>query len=332
MLGLGGTDNGNANGSTDAAPATRVSLLDQYLAPIWGTNVSPDEAAQRANAENARREELIAQCMHEAGFEYTPNPAVITPTPETSADSIWRPDDRAWVEEFGYAAIVSPWTDLGRGEELGEAAVANIPQDPNQEFMNSLSETERQAYINALWGEPIEISMEEDANLTMEDRFAMMGCWGFAQGQLQTARPSDLVASDEFAPLFEAMSEMYNSVYQRPEWIEIDRDWANCMADRGHPGINNQNEAQQGIFDDLNAFWQQWDWEANPQAPTISTSPELAAIHQRELAMAITDFECREAVNYRQRQNDVMTTVEQQFINDHRATLDALVAAAEQLG
>jgi len=327
--GSGGSAAGGGNDGEAAASGRRVSLLDEYLAPVWGTNLSAEQQVMHANAQNAQREELIAQCMHEAGFEFIPNPIVNTVTQETDADQIWRPDDRAWVEQYGYAVIVSPWENIGRGEELGEA---NVPVDPNQAYIDSLSESERQAFNDALFGPPIEYDGETLDNMTTEDRMALMGCFGWALSEMRTEDPSDLASSDEFAPLFEAMGMMYNNMYQFPEWSQIDADWANCMADRGHPGLGSQNDAQQAIFDDLNAFWERWDWEANPVAPTISTSPELAAIHERELAMAMTDFECREAVNYRARQDAVITAAERQFINDNQSALQALRAAAEQMG
>jgi len=331
-LGIGGGGAGGSGGNGDGAAAasnTRVSLLDEFLAPVWGTNLSPEEQVLRGNAENAQREQYIAECMHQAGFEYIPNPVINTVTQETNADSIWRPDDRAWVEEFGYAAIVSPWENVGRGEEMG---AGNVPVDPNQAYLDNLTESERQAFNDALWGAPIDLDGETLDHMTMEDRLALMGCFGYAMSQMGTQRPSDLLGSDEFAPLFNAMNEMYNNIYQNPDWHAIDADWANCMADRGLTGLVNQNDAQQLVFNQLNSFWEAWDWETNPTPPSITTSPELAAIHQHELEVAMTDFECRQAVNYRSRQDAVITAAEQQFINDHHTALEALRSAAEQMG
>ena len=57
---------------------------------------------------------------------------------------------------------------------------------------------------------------------------------------------------------------------------------------------------------------------------------EMDALGEKEIALALVDLDCREQTDYRERQADVQRQVEEQFIADHKAELDALVAASEQ--
>jgi len=53
-------------------------------------------------------------------------------------------------------------------------------------------------------------------------------------------------------------------------------------------------------------------------------------MREREIDMALADFDCRVAVDYDARQAAVVNETETQFVNDHRSALEALRSAFEQ--
>jgi hypothetical protein len=118
----------------------------------------------------------------------------------------------------------------------------------------------------------------------------------------------------------------------RIEISEAERDWASCMADAGFPGFERWFDPAQA----LQEAWLDWhmslDWENwDGRSPMAANNPELAALQEQEIGMALSDFDCRFAVNFAARQAARQLEAETQFYHDHQAALRALQAAAEQL-
>lgn len=324
-MGIGNNDDVASSGTSE-----RVSLIDPYVEAVMGTNLSPEESIRRSYEQNVRREELIAQCMTETGFQYIPvipEQAPTPPPPAANVAEVYRPNDRTWVAEYGYAGIRSPWEGIDMGNVIG-GGPALITRDPNQDYIDSLTDAERDAYFIALWGPPVEPGDQE--GLSQAEMIAQMGCWGWAQHQVAASNPQELMRSEQFAPLFESINQFRQELPFRPEMRELNHDWAVCMEAAGHLGFNYQSDAQQTFWNELTEFWNNWDW--NRGEPTLDNSPELAEMHQREIDLALADFDCRLSTNFQARQDEATTAAEQQFINDNRAALESLRAAAEQLG
>lgn len=96
--------------------AVEVSSLAQY--PGFGHNIEQDE--DRFTREEMQRETLIAECMKDNGFDYTPTPSVVI-------------DENAGPEEF-------------------ERLLALAASDPNEGYVASLSANQRKAYYLMLTG------------------------------------------------------------------------------------------------------------------------------------------------------------------------------------
>jgi len=298
--------------SEEVAAQRTISPLEEYLSLVWGTNVSEEERARQANELSTRQEELVAQCMQEAGFEYHPNPpADIVTTPA----NIWRPDDREWVAQYGYGLVHSPTAELGEAQP-----VYDDDEDPNQEFVASLSDAERDAYFETLYGPAI---ADEDHVWTWEDG----GCWGFAQHETAAESPSDLLFADEFAPIFEAINQMQTDPWLADQQALVNRDWAACMAEKGYPGLTVRTDAEDQFRAEADEFFAAW-WDDGRDP---AGSPELAEFGQREVDLALADLDCREAVDYQGRMAAAQFELEGQFVNEHRAELESLRSAAEQM-
>lgn len=287
------------------------SPLAVYLDAVYGTDASPEEQEKKFAADQAKREELIAECMQEEGFEYRPN----TQNGSFSSDgSEYKPDDREWVSQWGYGAVNYPGQ-----EEMSDPE--NEYVDPNAEYLETLSESEQTAFYEALSGPPMsEEDMSEDGSYEYDWKTA--GCSGWAEHELSGDDPSQ---SEEFKPLFEAMSALYDEASSSPEMAKLEAEWATCMDAAGFPGFSKQSDAQNSIYEALNAFWE--------DPATAETGPDEAAMKElegQEIETALADLDCREETDYREQSKAAQWELEEQFIADHKAELDALKAAAEQ--
>lgn len=270
-----------------------VSPLLEYSAMIWGT-FDVEEHTRQMIAESARREELIAQCMNEAGFEYIPNIEEVS----FIAGNLYNPDNSEWVAQYGFGLTSSPYTVIST-------------ENPNDYIVNHLSTSERKAYQIALFGPPrTEIGFIG---------FDNMGCWGFAWETVSSDR-SWGAESEEFAPLREAI-ELLN-VQIAAMSSDADADWMNCMAGTGHPGFESPSEAAFSLADEFNAQFGTY--------PDPTLAPGFADFREREISVALASLECRVQTNYRARQNAIRWEAERQFVTDHRTALDALRSAYEQ--
>jgi len=326
-----------------AAGSTRpVSPLNEIMDQVWGTGLSQEEQQREFDEQQLRREEIIAQCMNELGFEYTPNTSSGGRI-MVADENMWRPDDRDWVAQWGYGAVNSPWN--AQQTEDVDPDLVNEEQwfDANQELQESMSESELRAWQAALWGDidwenlPPEVAESTgDGGWMIIDNEAfneMQGCSGRANNAVNTNSRWDVMNSDEFRPLMDAMNAMWSTVSESPEMATIDREWASCMADAGHPGFNTQNDAQSSIWDAQNELWNgldDWNWEQG--SPNPSNHPAWAELAEQEIELALADLDCRESTDLRNRQQEIQFAIERQFIADHRADLDALVAAVAQRG
>ncbi|MCR2786026.1 MULTISPECIES: hypothetical protein [unclassified Microbacterium] len=294
----------------DPGADEELSPLNAYLAAAWGGDLSEEEQQERFEKEHVQREELVAQCMTEDGFEYIPAPN--TGSISFESDMVWEPDSREWVAQYGYGMITYPGQD--QPAEPDEEYV-----DPNQDYVMSLSESEQAAYYEALYGPGVpEEEMAEDGSYEWD--WTTAGCHGWAQHEIDGENPT---TSDEHQPLMDAINEFYTDMQNDPALADLNAEWAACMDEGGYPGFTAQTDAQTSISDELNAYYEgQTEW--------IEDDPKLAELGEREIELALVDLDCREKTDFRDKQTKINATLEEEFIADHQAELDAFKAAAEQ--
>lgn len=296
-------------GDSTSSEDEYYSPLNEYLSAVWGGDVSEEDWMARAEEEQRIREDIVAECMVEQGFEYTP--FVDMGWSSSSADE-WKPDDREWVAQWGYGAAKSPgMNDVPDPEEQ--------VIDPNQEYVQSLSESEMTAFYEALYGpQPTEEELNEDGSY--DYNWETAGCQGLAEHEVSGDDP---MQSDEHKPLMDSINEFYMQMETMPELADIDAAWADCMSDAGYSGFTKQYDAQESIYTELNSYYE-------GVTEFIEDDPALEEIADREVELALADLDCRESTDYRERRQDVAVELEEQFIADNKAALDALVADAEQ--
>jgi len=310
---------GCSGGDDDPAAAEeQESPLTEYMNAVYGGDLSPEEQEAKYAEELEQTEQLVAQCMQDQGFEYTPNTAGGSFSAGDGTE--WQPDDREWVSQYGYGAVTSPYSEAPMPEEEYV--------DPNGDYVTSLSESEQTAFYEALYGPtPSEEEMSEDGSYEYDWETA--GCQGAAQHEIAGEDPSQ---SEEFTSLFDAINEHYEGMASWPGMAELDAEWAACMDAAGHGGFVTQTDAQNSVYEDMNAFYESSAPSEDGSMPEEPDQAALDALGEKEVELALADLDCREETDYRDRSADITREVEQQFVDDHKAELDAMKAAAEQDG
>jgi len=292
-----------------------VSPLIEFIGPDF-TQRSLEENQQHAEKLEGQRQELISQCMREAGFDYIPHPAPFGITGIRSGVD-YQPNDYYWVTQWGYGIVDSPFGSTAQIIDMDGWNANN----PNEELLAELSATERTAWRNALNGiAPID-SIDGAAVFPEEMTRAELGCSRWAANEVPfTAPGQDLLLTDEFAPLLEALSQMNIELQNNPSVLAVEEDWSNCMADAGFPGFSAQWMAKSRIESELSAL----------PVDQRSGTERAVALQEREISMALVDLACRESTNFTDRQNAARLAAEEQFVADHRTELEAFRSAAEQ--
>jgi hypothetical protein len=316
--------------TSDAELDYEDSPLGKYLEAAWGGDLSPEEQ-QKQFAETQRKvEKVVAECMADEGFEYTPanedGSAAMS-----DADAVWEPDKREWVEKFGYGMVVSPFT---------EGTEDDAPTDPNEKYVESLSQSEEAAYYEVLYGPaPDEDAVDAE---TYEYDWKTSGCQGRAQHEVQGEDPWQ---GEEFTSLMTKMQELWSESQDSPEMVELNAEWVACMSDAGEPGFTAQGDAMQSIIDEQTTLMEAaspeesgdaegaesaTDDESPPTGEDATDSPEMKALGEREIELALVDLECREKTDFKEKSLKIQFAMEEEFIADNKAELEAFKAAAEQ--
>lgn len=282
------------------------SPLSVYFDAIYGGYDDEEFAAQQVLIE-----EKVAACMSDEGFEYIPVDQ--TQYQSSSSGDEWNPDDEEWVGQYGWGFVNYP----GR-EATGPDASA--PTDPNQDYVMSLSETEQTAFYETLYGpSPSEEELGEDGSY--EYTWENGGCYGAAQHEVQGDNAWD---DEKNKPLIEAMDKLYQETQKDPRIVEANAKWASCMADSEFPDYKSPQDAQDKFLEELNAIYENTTEAIEPDDPRLK---ELAA---REIDIALADLACAKEVGTRELALKVQFELEEQFIADNKAELDALLADSEQ--
>jgi len=272
--------------------------LEAYIKPV--TSAYDDIDYEKIQVE---QENIIASCMQEAGFEYTPQDA-------SSISTAWD-DELEWgTEEFaekhGYGYSSGSESEDGEEEWV----------DPNADYVAAMSESERVAYEAALWGEPQGDSLDEDAEYEWD--WTKAGCYGKASNETY----GDAYSAYEdpaFVELQDEIGRLYEKAQADPKLAALDADWSACMNDAGFD-FAKVSEASESISEAYNALWE----AADPDTGSIDKTAE-ADLREKELATAIADAKCQTKVGYQKKSREVQFALEQEFVDTHKAELDAWI-------
>lgn len=303
-----------SEGSGDVA----TSPLTEYFADVDQTFDQEESDRQQVEIEN-----LVAECMADAGFEYIPQDTTGNVV-ITGGSDVEDQNTEEWVAKNGYGM----WSYSEEMTSEAEDEEAEEWVDPNADYTASLSESALAAYNETLNGPDIWSTMTEEEMESYEYRWEDSGCYGWASNEVY---PDQSGSDSEFEPLFEAMNAMYEEQMSSPEIKTLQSEWSACMADAGYPGFATPEDAMTAIQDEQNALWENLPQPENPDDPDAvwpePSADDLKAIKEKDIETALADFRCKESVRWTEREQKVSFALEEQFIADHKAELDAYKAS-----
>lgn len=269
-------------------PLHSDSPLATYMGDLWYIDLDAMEDYGRKSAE------LVAQCMADEGFEYAVD------RPDDASDDIeqFSSDEmntEAWIATHGYGIFTN------------DPAVFAPYEDPNAEYVASLSAASRAAYEEALYG--TWNGMTDDQGV--EER----GCEGQASAELSGTVPLN---DPRMEALTDEMIVMEEDLGSSPEIIAVDEAWADCMADAGFGGFATPQEAEDSFFDDA------FGYDGSDRG--TQDDDEFAEAREREIDTALADYACRQDTGHDTISLNALHAAEEQFIVDHKAQIDELIA------
>lgn len=194
------------------------------LEAIYGAPLSPAE--QRAK--ELEVQEAIAQCMREAGWEYTP----VDYSAQFDDRPFEDPNEDGYGEKYGYGIVrnyeLYEWPYLDdEGNYTGDGPFGGGFEDPNADYVNSLSPDEIDEYYAAMSGDPSIYEPEIDP-VTGEEIYPMpsmeeQGCQGKAQLEVYGDQPwNDQDFNDRLSALTEDLEN-------DPALADAEIVWSDCM-------------------------------------------------------------------------------------------------------
>jgi len=311
--GGGGTAEPTDGGAT---PEYTPGPLEAMFSEAYGEFDPAD-----ANAQQNRVEQLVAECMAEEGWEYTPvdysgmDDGFGVPVEGETDGPQWGTEEFAKEMGYGIATYSISSEETAPAEPLPAEGDEAVWEDPNGTYVESLSESAREAYYEALNGpQPTE---EEINSGEWEYDPANAGCYGKASEEVFNTG-GNVWEDEKYKSLFDEMNLLYETSQNDPKITAAKAEWTACMADAGYPGLADTMAAQETIYTELNQYWESGE---EPPADVIS------ALAEKERAIATADFTCTEKSDVTKVQTEAQHAAEQDFVDAHRAELEELVAA-----
>lgn len=296
-------DGPDAASATQAAPETPFT---PYWNAMYGVYDAPDQIAERREVEA-----LVASCMAAEGFDYVPVDQTPPEQVTTYMDGYGTAD---WVAEHGYGAFP---TD----DETAQIDTQIASEDPNGEYVATLSDGEAGAYYEALNGPPAGLDARTGAKEEVQEYdWQNAGCLGRAQHEV---RGDDPTQSARFAPLIAAMNALEQDQLGDPAMAPIDAEWSDCMAAAGFSGLPTKQSAADAVFAQSSEYW--------AAGATDEPAEDVrAGWREYEVRVAVADFDCAESVGFAAKALAVQVARETQFIADNKSQLDELLAELAQ--
>jgi hypothetical protein len=155
------------------------------------------------------------------------------------------------------------------------------------------------------------------------------GCYGAAQHEVQ-GESQEAYDDPAFKELFDQMDEMYSEIYGdgqggsgNDDMVKLDQKWSECMAEAGYD-FPSPMEAS-------NVLSEEWNEEQGAGASDSEEYKEPSKevkkkFQEKEIKTAVADAKCQEKLKYREEQLKVSNAIEQKFLDEHKAELDAMLA------
>ncbi len=321
--------------ATDGASSPLAEFLGEDSFTFGGDS---DEAEARFAEEERGRQELIATCMREQGFEYTPVNFDDVSFFGGGEDGVeWGSDE--WTAKYGLGISTLRFSQDSVGPNLvGNDFEASFgpSNDPNQARIEAMSESEQEAYYTALYGDTSAfeqdptVADEESSDSGTIDQFELGGCQGEAYESDNSSR--------FFQDFQDELDDLYRRAQNDPRLIDAQQKVAECVIEKGHNFTN-----QQDLIDELEEGLNTIEQPINDQFAQVSeddlanmsdeelnalfnTAPELseesraklAELQEREVSVAVALNECDgDGEESEQLFQEVFAEYEQRFLDEN---------------
>lgn len=276
--------------------------LAPYWAAITAVELSEEDLQQSAVEPIPDPEAIIAECMHEQGFDYWPN-----------------------VEEAAYDVLTASYQErIDNAEKNGygleayselEAPADDAPQNPNDEYRNSLSQGEGEAYDEAMYGTYIQ---ERQADPDLPYDWTRGGCEGKADHALGSEYIDDTepdAVSTPYDELIAMMEQLYDGMYESEAWQKVLDDWSNCMSAKGYH-YSSWDQAVTALAADSNDLFAAY--------PGLPPQADYDRLYQLELQVAVADMECQQTIDVDAQERSIQLQLEEQFVKDNHDRLEEM--------
>ena len=320
LLMLSGCANGGSSGTATEPPELDGATIESPIYDALGIRLTFDESGAsdeaRALAEAAVAEEAIAVCMANEGFDYTPViPAAEDLGPPVPADLELY--GREFIETYGLGVSTLAFAQDFVGPDLvGHEGSATI-EDPNFEYLQTLSAAGQSEYQEALYGDELSI----DPNVSSEEAGAQLEAWEpggcVAVGQEAVVEDSLLISFfDEFS---EQLVELESRIASDPEVVSYWKEKSECVSAAGFDflSLNDFEEALSSEVAQIAAAPQRDPFEGMDAAEIAALSPDevreltdvadglresdavrLAEIQAREIDTMVAVDDCEASPRY----------------------------------
>jgi hypothetical protein len=254
------------------------------------------EPPELSAEQSARYSEAVEECMAAEGFEYQHqvDPVVVF----TGSRSYLDDDDRRTSVGYGFAEGARRRLEVERED------------DPNLEYVASLTPEEQQQYYDALYG-------EEAAELDEGEEFVAGGCVASGYDGLDSAVAVQSEMSDE-------LDDLAANIQADDRLVGLEDEWSGCMAERGY-----QFRSSAALVDEMHADADEvvarYSVTGTTGGGVTAAEPELARLLDDELELAADDWACAEPSwgEYL----DVVRDIEEAWFLRHYDELDRLEGA-----
>jgi len=336
----GGGDAGDTSddqtSTSEADSSASAATLEEFFG--WGEQGETDWQDQERQIQ-----EMVATCMAELGWEYKP----VDYSTQEYFDPFEDVAESEWAATYGYGATTfildDPWLEFEEQEEFTWT-------DPNDSYVQSLSEIEQEQYYQDLYGDYEEPELDPDTGEYLEEEFFFdsdNGCYNKAAAEIYGVGLTDGPGAEaDYEEVWELFDALEAKIAADPRVIEAEEDWSSCMADRGFV-YDRPQEAAQHFYMQAERFWMiqedAWvdpfdgwtdteieEWFNNtPQEEQDdfftsfefdrsfdeATTAEIETLSKEEIETAVADYECSE--DMRDLQLEIREEYESQFIAEN---------------
>jgi hypothetical protein len=260
---LGACGSGTDVGSEEAAEFQ--SPIGEFLGFDTAADFNSEDEQARYQEQEREAQQRMADCMRAEGFEYTP--VDYSEINSFDGDAFIGPDwgSEEWIELYGFGISTQRFSQAQVGPDLigyegGPFGDGNEDfVDPNQDYVEGLSQEEQDAYYSVLYGSDTGPDLDFE-NLSQDEvdeafdeyyqDYVPTGCQNTAYEDI--FEQDDVFGEDsqfmEFQEEFgDELDELFNRVESDTRMVEARQKITTCVAEKGYSDYVDE----QSVFEDI---------------------------------------------------------------------------------